>query len=322
MKVEDIEHIVAPRLEADVKALYIELRFGGNTNPAEMRSNDSVIFVHWFKVFFEYVQEWKMLIFATNDADLSFWCNEFKKAYISAQLKLKHNCLGFDNESPQEIKELIESILEVLISLFRSTGFMEQIHKANNAYAKTIERYKDAYIEATKCSVDAIDLKFYLQISDRLDRYYSITELGPLLARFNKGIQKQAWYKSTVLLQYYHIVRDSTRNKYVIRFYLTCHNAFYNPTIDYAGLVLKQWQAETHYSGELLELSEYSNTGDKFNPFNFEDDDIFPYKEPMNPLDDLSSLPDSLTSMKYGKNQICISAKGLPYLGFRSHVKT
>lgn len=320
MQINEIEHIIAPRLEADVKAMYAELRFGANSNPAEHRS-DSAIFLHWLNVFLEYAKEWDRLMFSTKSADLSFWSNQFRKAYDSVQNKLNGNPDGLGHVQPNDAKLITKAILDILIPLFHSTGFMEQIHKANNAYEKIKERFKDTYIEATKCSVDAIDLKFYLQISDRFYMSEPITDLSKYLVCFKNRIQMQAWYKSTVLVQYYQIVRDNTRNKYVIRFYLTCHRAFYDPAIDYARFVLMEWQAASRGIGELLELQEQSKIGVPFNPFNFEDDDIFPYEEPMNPLDDLSSLPDALTSMQYKKNQICVSALGVPYFGMRSHVK-
>ena len=46
------------------------------------------------------------------------------------------------------------------------------------------------------------------------------------------------------------------------------------------------------------------------NPFGFDPDGLFNFPEPKNPLDDLGSLPDTVTSVNEQMNKICIATRG------------
>ena len=126
---------------------------------------------------------------------------------------------------------------------------------------------------------------------------------------FEKKLAYLPWFRAQVIFSYYHLIRDSTRNCYVIRFYLTFQKAFYSDDFDYSVDLLRLWQDATYGMGILLEIPDEETQKLNGNPFGFNPDGLFNFPEPKNPLDDLGDLPDTATSIREQMNKICITTR-------------
>ena len=173
---------------------------------------------------------------------------------------------------------------------------------------EALARRRD-YSEASKLSVDAPDLKFYLSYSIGSEYLQSVDEVIRSFNVFEKKLAYLPWFRAQVIFSYYHLIRDSTRNCYVIRFYLTFQKVFYCNDIDYSVDLLRLWQDANYGMGILFQTPDEETQHSNGNPFGFDPDGLFNFPEPKNPLDDLGSLPDTVTSVNEQMNKICITTR-------------
>ena len=127
---------------------------------------------------------------------------------------------------------------------------------------------------------------------------------------FEKKLKSQPWFHAQVIFSYYHLIRDSYRNCYVVRYYLTFQKVFYSSDIDYSALLLQLWQDATYGLGILLEIPDEEFQKTHGNPFGLGQDEIVHFPEPQNPLDDLGDLPDTMSCVNEKMNKICIVTRG------------
>lgn len=298
------EHLIAPRLELDVEAFNREVRFGYRDLDTTQSEHENNILRDWSKKFLSYFKEWNGLMLSYKDMEFSFWIKQFRVAYFFV---VQHEKLPLPYFSPTEKYSeewFIKQILIQLKKFFRTTGFIEQLNVQNEQYSKGIDRVRTAYQEVSKQSADAPELKFYLTYPPAYQSFFCISEVIKALGRFEKLLQQQEWYQGQVLFTYYHLIRDSGANCYVIRLYLAFQKVFFSSEINYLDLVINLWKQATRDLGVVLDISGSNN------PFCLAEGEFIEYVEPDNILDDLNEAPESVSSVGEGMSKICIYPKG------------
>ena len=207
-------------------------------------------------------------------------------------------------------KWLIERILRKLKELFKTTGFHEVFNQCNEKYEKRVDQLRERYSEVSKFSVDAPDLRFYLSYPAGTELLQSVDQVIQSFRAFEKKLKSQPWFHAQVIFSYYHLIRDSIRNCYVVRYYLTFQKVFYSSDIDYSALLLQLWQDATYGLGVLLEIPDEESQKLNGNPFGLGQGEIVHFPEPQNPLDDLGDLPDTMSCVNEKMNKICIVTRG------------
>ena len=309
-----IEHQTAPRLEQDIHSFFVQVR---NTSPDpkfDKAEYSKDVMDQSAKVLLAYFLEWNFLMFSLRDLDCSFWIMQFKKAYFSTLQEEKLGKYYFRPTDVHTEQWMVQSILHKLKSLFDTTGFIEDLRLQNEKQDKQITRLEDAYIQIGKTSVEAPDLRFYLSYPEGTELLQTVDQVIRSFQAFEKKLKYQPWFQAQVIFSYYHLIRDSYRNCYVIRFFLTFQKALYSTHIDYSGLLLRLWQEATYDIGELLTISNEEFQESHTNPFGFGCEDIVEFPEPQNAFEDLSDLPKQVSCVEEKMNKICIVPRGVKSL--------
>ena len=309
MDIVHIEHQTAPRLEQDIHNFFTQVRFGSSTPPMTHDENIQIIIEQTAQVLLEYFKEWNSMVYFCRESNCSFWITQFGKAYFTVLQQIDSRQYYFRPTAKHTEKWFTESILAKLRKLFATTGFYESLNQSNEQYEKRVDQLRERYSEASKLSVDAPDLKFYLSYSIGSEYLQSVDEVIRSFRAFEKKLAYLPWFRAQVIFSYYHLIRDSTRNCYVIRFYLTFQKAFYSDDFDYSVDLLRLWQDATYGMGILLEIPDEETQKLNGNPFGFNPDGLFNFPEPKNALDDLGDLPDTATSIREQMNKICITTR-------------
>ncbi|WP_335951594.1 hypothetical protein [Acinetobacter beijerinckii] len=310
MDITYVEHQTAPRLEKDVHDFFTQARFGVSNPKISDDKNVKNQKQEWSQVFLDYFDEWNFLMFSHRDSEFSFWITQFRSAYFSVLSRIDPHQHYFVPNTTHTAKWLIEQILEKLKALFKTTGFTENLHQCNDQYEKHIRQLQDTYTAITKISVNAPDLKFYLSYLSGTEQLQAIDQVIQSFRAFEKKLKCQPWFRSQVILTYYHLIRDSYKNCYVIRFYLTFQNVFYSTDTNYSALIQRLWLDATNQLGTLLIVDEEMSKQPLGNPFCLGRDEIMEFPEPKDPLDDLAELPESVTCVTEKMNKICIMTRG------------
>ena len=249
-------------------------------------------------------------MFHHRDSDCSFWVTQFRNAYFTVLQQIDSRRYYFNPTAKHTAKWLAEHVLNKLKLLFATTGFHEALNQCNEQYEKRVDHLRELYSEVSKLSVDAPDLKFYLSYPVGTELLQSVDQVIQSFRAFEKKLTSLPWFRAQVIFSYYHLIRDSTRNCYVIRFYLTFQKVFYSNDIDYSVDLLRLWQDATHGMGILLQIPDEETQHSNGNPFGFDPDGLFNFPEPKNPLDDLGDLPNTASSVGEQMNKICIATRG------------
>ncbi|UUS64550.1 MULTISPECIES: hypothetical protein [unclassified Acinetobacter] len=310
MDITYIEHQTAPRLEQDIHNFFTQVRFGSPIPPMTHDEHIQKIIEQTAQVLLEYFREWNELMFHHRDSDCSFWVTQFRNAYFTVLQQIDSRQHYFNPTAKHTAKWLAEHILSKLKLLFVTTGFHETLNQTNEQYEKRVNHLRDLYCEVSKLSVDAPDLKFYLSYPAGTELLLSVDQVIQSFREFEKKLTFLPWFRSQVIFSYYHLIRDTTRNCYVIRFYLTFQTVFYSDDIDYSIDLLRLWQDVTYGMGILFDIPDEEVQKPQGNPFGYNPDGLLNFPEPKNPLDDLSDLPDTLTSVNEQMNKICITTRG------------
>lgn len=310
MDITYIEHLIAPRLEKDVHDYFTQVRFGASVPRIKNLDHSKNQQQEWLEVFFDYFADWNFLIYSQREYELSFWIHIFRDAYFYVLSQLNPNLRYFLPDMTHTPKWMIEQILEKLKILFKTTGFNEYLNHYNDQYVKRINHIRESYIQVSKFSVDAPDLKFYLSFLPETERLYSINWVIRAFRAFEKKLKNQTWFSGHVIFTYYHLIRDSYRNCYVIRFYLTFQKVFYSTYTNYSALIQQLWQEVTEGFGTLLSVDDEKSNQPFGNPFGLDSDQVLLFSEPQNPLDDLDHLPEVATGISENMNKICIVPTG------------
>jgi len=177
------------------------------------------------QVLLTYFQDWNFLMFAHRESDCSFWVTQFRNAYFTVLQQIDSRQYYFNPTAKHSAKWLTEHILNKLKQLFATTGFHEALNQTNEQYEKRVDHLRELYSETSKLSVDAPDLKFYLSYPVGAELLQSVDQVIQSFRAFEKKLTSLPWFRAQVIFSYYHLIRDSTRNCYVIRFYLTFQRA-------------------------------------------------------------------------------------------------
>ena len=310
MDITDIEHQTAPRLEQDIHGFFTQVRFGSPIPPMTHDEHMQKIIEQTAQVLLAYFQDWNFLMFSHQDSDCSFWVTQFRNAYFTVLQQIDPRQYYFTPTAKHTAKWLAEHILNKLKQLFATTGFHEALNQSNEQYEKRVDHLRELYSKVSKLSVDAPDLKFYLSYPIGTELLQSVDQVIQSFRAFEKKLTSLPWFRAQVIFSYYHLIRDSTRNCYVIRFYLTFQKVFYSNDIDYSVDLLRLWQDATYGMGILLQIPNEETQNSNGNPFGFDPDGLLNFPEPKNPLDDLGDLPDTVTSVNEQMNKICITTRG------------
>lgn len=310
MDITHIEHQTAPNLEQDIQSFFTKVRFGSPIPPMTPDEHIQKIIEQTTQVLSEYFREWNELMFHHRESDCSFWVTHFRNAYFTVLQKIDPRQYYFIPTDKHTAKWLTEHILSKLKLLFVTTGFLEALNQTNEQYEKRVNQLRDLYCDVSKLSVDAPELRFYLSYLAGTELLLSVDQVIQSFREFEKKLTSRPWFCSQVIFSYYHLIRDTTRNCYVIRFYLTFQKAFYSDDVDYSIELLKLWQDVTYGMGILVDIPDEEVQKPQGNPFGYNPDGLLNFPEPKNPLDDLSDLPDTLTSVNEQMNKICITTRG------------
>lgn len=310
MDITHIEHQTAPRLEIDVQNFFKQIRFGSADPKISHEEQERNLKEQWVTVFLDYFKDWNNLMYSHRDSEFSFWTTQFRRAYLFVLQQAGLNIHYFVPNVPNTEKWLIERILVTLKKLFKTTGFHEVLNQGNEKYEKRVDQLRERYSEVSKLSVDAPDIRFYLSYPVGTELLQSIDQVIQSFREFEKKLKFQPWFRAQVIFSYYHLIRDSYRNCYVIRFYLTFQKVFYSSDIDYSALLLQLWRDATYGLGVLLEIPDEESQKLNDNPFGLGQDEIVHFPEPKNPLDDLGDLPDTMSCVNEKMNKICIVPRG------------
>ena len=310
MDITYIEHQTAPRLEKDVHDFFTQARYGASGPKKSDVENEKNLKQEWSQVFLDYFGDWNFLMYSHRDAELGFWITQFRDAYFCVLSQVNPCARFFIPDATRTKKWVIEQILEKLMTLFKTTGFNERLHQYNDQYDKRINQIRDSYIEVSKLSVDAPDLKFYLSFPSGTEQLQSIDWVIRSFRVFEKKLKCQPWFGGQIIFTYYHLIRDSYRNCYVIRFYLTFQKVFYSINTNYSALIQRLWQEATDGLGMLLIIDEERAKQPAANPFGLGRDDVLAFPEPKDPLDDLDDVPEVASSVSEKMNKICILTRG------------
>ena len=310
MDITLIEHLTAPRLEADVQGFFTKVRFASSDPEISHEEQERNLKEQWIKVFLDYFKDWNNLMYSHREADVSFWIAQFRKAYFFVLQQAHLNVNYFMPNAQHTEKWLIERILRKHKELFKTTGFHEVFNQCNEKYEKRVDQLRERYSEVSKFSVDAPDLRFYLSYPAGTELLQSVDQVIQSFRAFEKKLKSQPWFHAQVIFSYYHLIRDSIRNCYVVRYYLTFQKVFYSSDIDYSALLLQLWQDATYGLGVLLEIPDEESQKLNGNPFGLGQGEIVHFPEPQNPLDDLGDLPDTMSCVNEKMNKICIVTRG------------
>lgn len=307
MDLISLEHLIAPRLEADIQTYYGQVRF--KSSDLSYQEQEKNLQEQSLQVFLDYFKDWNALICVHKDSQFSFWLDQFRKAYISVMLQTNQQSHFFTPNPKHTAERFIGDVLATLKKSFQSTTFLEYLNHCNDQYCKRIDQIREAYLSIGKFSVNAPDQKFYLSYPAGTELLRSIDHVCKAFYSFDKKLNSQSWYQAQVVFSFHHLIRDSYRNAYVIRFYLTFQNTLYSSEINYAALIQQLWQEATHGFGTLLTVVHEDTKGPGGNPFGFGRGDIIEFPEPLNPLENLEMLPESTSSIDEGMNKICVMPK-------------
>ena len=162
MDITLIEHLTAPRLEADVQGFFTKVRFASSDPEISHEEQEKNLKEQWVTVFIDYFKDWNNLMYSHRDAEFSFWIAQFRRAYLFV-LQQAHLNMHYFVPNPQHTEKwLIDRILGKLKELFKTTGFYEILNQGNEKYEKRVDQLRERYSEVSKFSVDAPDLRFYL----------------------------------------------------------------------------------------------------------------------------------------------------------------
>lgn len=310
MDITYIEHQTAPRLEKDVHDFFTQVRYGASGPKKSDVENEKNLKQEWLQIFSDYFGDWNFLMYSHRDAELGFWITLFRNAYFCVLSQVNPCVYYFVPDTTYSKKWMIEQILEKLKTLFWTTGFIEFLHQCNEQYEKHINQIRDSYIGVSKISVDAPDIKFYLSFPSGTEKLQSINWVIRSFRKFEKNLKCQPWFRGQVIFTYYHLIRDSYRNCYVIRFYLIFQKVFYSINTNYSALIQRLWQEATDGLGMLLIIDEERAKQPAANPFGLGRDDVLAFPEPKDPLDDLDDVPEVASSVSEKMNKICILTRG------------
>jgi len=272
----------------------------------------------WEGIFLAYFNDWNFLLqLRLRDCEFSFWLSYFHKAYLHTLVKVDISNIFFLPSKPYDEQWLIQSILKKLQKLFETTGFHEHMNQCNECYEKRIDAIREAYCATSELSVGAIDLKFYLSYLEGSEQVYNINELTKAFRAFEKSLKQQLWYGSQVMFTFYHVVRNTRVNRYMIRFYMTIHKTFYFEQINYTALIAQLWSEETARLGILLDTFQLENQpNSEFIINDVSNDEIFKWVEPNDPLENLDHLPRAVTSTSKQMDKLCVYPIGFkPFHG-------
>ncbi len=304
-----IEHQTAPRLEMDVQSFFKQIRYSSPEPGVDYDEYQKKLIAQASQVFLEYFKAWNELMFHYREAEVSFWVAKFRYFYFSVLQQAKLSVCFLPDADHSE-QWLIHRILLRLSQWFKTTGFNEDLNQANEQHEKRIAQIRERYVEVGKLSVDAPDLRFYLSYPMGAEHLHSVAQVVKSFLLFEKKLKSQPWYRGQVIFSYHHLIRDSIRNCYVIRFFLTFQKVIYNPDVDYSILISRLWQDVTMELGVLLNVSDEETQKPLGNPFGFSRDEIMEYPEPQNPLEDLADLPETVSSVEEKMNTICVIPSG------------
>jgi len=307
MDLISLEHLIAPRLEADIQTYYGQVRF--KSSDLSYQEQEKNLQEQSLQVFLDYFKDWNALMCARKDSQFSLWLDQFRNAYISVMTPINPQLHYFKPDPKHSAEWLIGKILTTLKNSFDSTTFLEHLNHSNDQYCKRIDQIRENYLSVGKFSVDAPDLKFYVSYPAGTELLRTVDEVCKAFNSFENKLKNQPWYQAQVVFSFYHLIRDSFRNAYVIRFYLTFQNTLYSSEINYAALIQQLWQEATHGFGTLLTVVHEDTKGPGGNPFGFGRGDIIEFPEPLNPLENLEMLPESTSSIDEGMNKICVMPK-------------
>ena len=311
MDIVHIEHQAAPRLEQDIHCFFTQVRFGSPMPPMTPDQHYQQVIEQTTEILLAYFKEWNFLMFSHRDAECSFWITLFRNAYFTVLQQIDPRQYYFTPTDKYSAKWMAEHILNKLKQLFTTTGFHEALNQINEQYEKRVNHLRELYSEVSKLSVDAPDLKFYLSYPVSAAEFLpSVDQVIQSFRAFEKKLAYLPWFRAQVIFSYYHLIRDSTRDCYVIRFYLTFQKVFYSSEVDYSIDLLRLWQDVTYGMGTLLAIPDEETQKLNGNPFGFNSDGLFNYPEPNNPLDDIGDLPNTMTSVDEQMNKICIVSRG------------
>ena len=300
-----IEHQTAPRLEMDVQSFFKQIRYSFPEHGVDYDEYQKKLIAQASQVFLEYFKEWNELMFHYREAETSYWVTKFRYIYFSV-LQQASLSICFLPDAHHSEQWLIHRILLRLSHWFKTTGFNEDLNQTNEQYEKRIDQIRERYAKVSKLSVDAPDLRFYLGYPVGAEHLHSVAHMVKSFLVFEKKLKSQPWYRGQVIFSYHHLIRDSIRNCYVIRFFLTFQKVIYNPDVDYSILISRLWQDVTMGLGALLKVSDKETQKPLGNPFGLGSDEIMEYSEPQSPLEDLADLPETASSVEEKMNKICV----------------
>ncbi|WP_332606084.1 hypothetical protein [Acinetobacter sp. ESBL14] len=302
----------APRLENDIYEFYREVHFSKPPEGIKHIEHLTQIESKWLSTFLAYINDWNFLLqLRLRNYEFSFWLNCFHKAYLYTLVEAKLADVYFQPSESHNGQWLIQNILRILRELFGTTGFHEHLNQQNERYEKRIDSIREAYCATSELSIGAIDLKFYLSYLEGSERIYSIDELVKSYHAFEKRLKQQFWYNSQVMFTFYHVVRNTKLNRYVIRFYITIHKTFYSEHLNYELWIAQLWSEETSRMGILLNKFQLEDNGtSEFIINDVSNDEIFKWVEPNDPLENLALLPTSVISTSKQMDKLCVYPSG------------
>lgn len=308
MTFQSPDFTTAPRLENDIYAFYREVHFSKPAEGVKYDDHLKQIQHRWQGIFLAYINDWNFLLqLRLRDYEFSFWLNCFHKAYLYILVQAKLSDVFFQPSKPQDEQWLIQNILRKLSDLFETTGFHEHMNQQNERYKKRIDSFREAYCATSELSVGAIDHKFYLSYLEGSELVFDIGELTKAYHSFEKRLKQQLWYNSQVMFTFYDVVRNTKLNRYMIRFYMTIHKTFDSEHINYELWIAQLWSEETSRMGILLNKFKLENHGtSEFIINDVNNDEIFNWVEPNDPLENLDHLPTSVTSTSKQMEKLCV----------------
>lgn len=305
---ESPDFITAPRLEHDVCEFYKEVHFSKVAKGVDFEDHLKQLENKWQNIFLAYFDEWNYLLQSRlRDYEFSFWLGYFHKAYVNTLVQV--NLLGgfFKPSKSYSAQWLIQCIIKKLQKLFGTTGLHLDINQCNERYEKRIDSIRDLYCSISELSVEAIDIKFYLSYIEGSESVFTISELSKVFKIFERKLKQQHWYNSQVMFTFYHVIRDTKVNRYVIRFYLTIHKTFYELEMTYKPWVSQLWFEATNRLGALLDTFHLGNhETSKYMISDLNNDEIFTMEEPEDPLENLDHLPTVVTSTSKYMDRLCV----------------
>ncbi|HAV4220062.1 hypothetical protein OW684_18900 [Acinetobacter baumannii] len=238
-----LEHDVAARFERDINQMYLRVRFkhGGDYDHK-----------YWFERFLEYYNFWNFLCI-TNELQSGIWIESFRQCFYASKQELMRPGVP-PVHVPEYREQLLELILAKLVKIFSVPAFLEELKATEEKHGKLVERYSNAYDEATKHYFDLNKINLFLGYLPDYANYVSILDMAKHIRSFEKFLNQFRYFPVDYLFQYQRVVRLPEKNEYGLLLSLTLNANIYQDRVPIVMMLIQLWYFATESMGMGIEL--------------------------------------------------------------------